>query len=73
MKPLLMIELDADEMTVLIAEACVGLTRVPNMNARQIVELMAGIHPETVEGFQRAAVSLAQYFREQIEKGQIPS
>jgi hypothetical protein len=55
---------DCDELTVRIAEACIGNQRPKGKSAQEALEQLRKLSPESVTGFQRAALSAAEYIAE---------
>lgn len=67
-KKLLEAEIDATELTLRIAEACLGMRRPPGRSAKEALAQLRAIHPETVASFDKAAIRAAEYFVECINK-----
>lgn len=56
--------IDADELAVRIAEACMGNARPKGITAREAIEQLLAIDRDTARGFQRAALSVSEYIAE---------
>ncbi len=63
---LLEAEIDRDELTLRIAEACLGMKRPPGTSAKDALAQLRAAEPEHVAGFDRAAFRAAEYFVECI-------
>jgi len=61
-------EIDSAELTLRIAEACIGIKRPPGMSAREGLSQLRASEPEYISGFERAALRAAEYFVECINK-----
>ncbi len=61
-------EIDNVELTLRIAEACLGMKRPPGMSAKEALGQLRSAQPEHVGGFDRAAMRAAEYFVECINK-----
>lgn len=60
--------IDPIELSVRIAEACLGMRRPPKMSAVEAFEEFKSRDPDMAAGFNRAAVRAAEYFVECINK-----
>lgn len=58
--------IDSAELTLRIAEACLGMTRPPGMPAKDALDQLRGSQPHIVAGFDKAAIRAAEYFVECI-------
>lgn len=56
--------IDCDELTVRIAEGCMGNTRPAGMSARDAVEDIRRLNADALEGFKSAAFKAAEYIAE---------
>lgn len=65
---LLEAEIDSAELTLRIAEACLGMRRPPGMTARDALAQLRASEPDHIAGFDRAAIRAAEYFIECINK-----
>jgi hypothetical protein len=65
---LLMAKVDSAELTLRIAEACLGMRRPPGMTAEDALAQLRAAEPEHVGGFDRAAMRAAEYFIECINE-----
>lgn len=61
-------EIDSAELTLRIAEACLGMKRPPGMPAKEALAQLRSGQPNIVSGFDRAAIRAAEYFVECINK-----
>ncbi len=68
MKKLFETEIDSAELTLRIAEACLGMRRPPGLSAEDALAQLRAAEPEHVAGFDRAALRAAEYFTECINK-----
>ncbi len=68
MKKVLAAEVETAELTLRIAEACLGMKRPPGMSAKDALGQLRSAEPDHVAGFDRAAVRAAEYFIECINK-----
>jgi hypothetical protein len=68
MKKVLAAEIETAELTLRIAEACLGMKRPPGMSADDALGQLRSAQPEHVGGFDRAAMRAAEYFIECINK-----
>lgn len=68
MKKMLAAEVDVAELTLRIAEACLGMKRPPGMEAKDALGMLRASQPDIVKGFDRAAARSAEYFIECINK-----
>lgn len=60
--------IDSVELTLRIAEACLGMRRPPGTTAQDALAQLRAREPEHVAGFDRAAMRAAEYFVECINK-----
>ena len=56
--------IDVDELIVRIGEGCMGNRRPAGMSAREAVESIRSMSPESLAGFERAALRAAEYIAE---------
>lgn len=68
MKKILAAEVETAELTLRIAEACLGMKRPSGMSAKDALAQLRSAEPEHVGGFDRAAMRAAEYFIECINK-----
>lgn len=61
-------EIDPAELTLRIAEACIGIKRPPNKSAKEALAELHAAEPEIIGGFNRAAIRAAEYFVECINE-----
>lgn len=61
-------EIDVAELTLRIAESCLGMKRPPDMPAKDALGQLRSSQPDIIAGFDRAAVRTAEYFVECINK-----
>lgn len=61
-------EIDSAELTLRIAEACLGMKRPAGTSARDALSELRSVQPEHIAGFDRAAMRAAEYFIECINK-----
>lgn len=61
-------EIDSAELTLRIAEACLGMKRPPGMSAKAALAQLRAAQPDIIAGFDRAAIRSAEYFIECINK-----
>lgn len=59
-----MTNIDVAELTVRIAESCMGNRRPEGMSAADALSQLRKLDPETVRGFERAALAAANYIAE---------
>ena len=62
------VEIDATELTLRIAEACLGMIRPPGISAQEALAQLRAADPEHIDRFDRAALRAAEYFVECINK-----
>jgi len=55
-------EIDSAELTLRIAESCLGMRRPPMMSAKEALAQLRAVEPEHIAGFDRAAMRAAEYF-----------
>lgn len=67
-KKLFETEIDSAELTLRIAEACLGMKRPPGMAAQDALAQLRAAEPKHIAGFDRAAMRAAEYFVECINK-----
>ena len=67
-KKMLMAEIDSAELTLRIAEACLGMLRPPGIDARDALAQLRSREPHIIAGFDKAAKRAADYFVECINK-----
>jgi len=60
--------IDSAELTLRIAESCLGMRRPPGMSAKDALAQLRAEEPEHIAGFDRAAMRVAKYFVECINK-----
>lgn len=68
MGKLLEAEIETAELTLRIAEACLGMKRPPGTPAKEALSQLRVAHPEMVASFDKAALRAAEYFVECINK-----
>jgi len=68
MKKVLAAEIETAELTLRIAESCLGMKRPPGMSAEDALAQLRAAEPEHIAGFDRAAFRAAEYFIECINK-----
>ncbi len=68
MKKLFETEIDSAELTLRIAEACLGMRRPQRVSAEDALAQLRAAEPEHIAGFDRAALRAAEYFIECINK-----
>ncbi len=61
-KRILEVELDTAELTLRIAETCLGMKRPPNASAAEALALLRASLSQITSGFDRAANRVAAYF-----------
>lgn len=61
-------EIDSTELTLRIAESCLGMRRPPGMSAKDALAQLRAAEPDHVAGFDRAAQRAAEYFVECFNK-----
>jgi len=61
-------EIEVAELTLRIAEACLGMRRPPGTSAAEALGQLRAAEPDHVAGFDRAAIRAAEYFVECINK-----
>jgi hypothetical protein len=61
-------EIDRIELTLRIAEACLGMKRPAGMSATEALEQLRGVKPDIVAGFEKAAINAAEYLVECFNK-----
>lgn len=61
-------EIDVAELTLRIAESCLGMKRPPGMPAKEALGQLRSSQPDIIAGFDRAALRTAEYFVECINK-----
>jgi hypothetical protein len=61
-------KIDSAELTLRIAEACLGMRRPPGMSARDALAQLRASEPEHIAGFDRAALRAVEYFTECFNK-----
>lgn len=61
-------EIDSAELTLRIAEACLGMKRPPGIAAQEALGQLRSSQPDIIAGFDRAAIRAAEYFVECINK-----
>ena len=60
--------IDAAELTLRIAEACIAIRRPPGIEPKVALAQLRASQPEIIAGFDRAAVRAMEYFVECINK-----
>jgi hypothetical protein len=55
---------DRNELTIIIAEACLGISRPANVTATEALLALHHGDPETLKGFQRAADAAVKFIAE---------
>lgn len=66
LKKHMLAEIDLQELTLRIAEACLGLKRPPELSAKDALDQLRSSNPDIVAGFDKAAVRAAEYLTECI-------
>lgn len=61
-------EIDSAELTLRIAEACLGMKRPPGLPATEALGQLRKHQPDIMAGFDKAAIRAAEYFVECINK-----
>lgn len=56
--------IDCDELTVRIAEACMGNKRPAGFSAQRSIEDIRRLNAEALDGFRRASLAAAEYIAE---------
>lgn len=57
-------KIDTAELTLRIAEACLGMKRPPGISAEEALGQLRAAEPDHVAGFDRAALRAAEYLVE---------
>ena len=60
--------IDRAELTLRIAESCIGIIRPPGKPAKDCLADLRASQPDIISGFDRAAVRAMEYFVECINK-----
>ena len=60
--------IDPAELTLRIAEACIAIKRPVGKPAKECLDELHAAQPEIMAGFNRAAIRVAEYFVECINK-----
>lgn len=67
-RKLLEAEIDSAELTLRIAEACLGMKRPPGTPAKEALAQLRSREPDIIASFDKAAMRAAEYFVECINK-----
>lgn len=60
--------IDTEEMAVRIAESCMSNKRPAGMSAREAMDQLRQLDPETAASFERAALAAAEYIAECVNE-----
>jgi hypothetical protein len=58
--------IDGEEIALVIAKACLGVSPPPGLTPRQALDELMKIDADTAAGFRRAAVAVAYYFADKV-------